>query len=70
MVIPGWVVHMATTLDSFFKEMIEMLKFWNQDYTVDDSDFCKVFDVKPTPYNQALQEYVQFYHSLLQGEKA
>ena len=69
MVLPGWLIRLASPLDSFFKEMVEMLKFWNADYTVDDSDFCKVFNVEPTPYDKALEEYVQFYRSL-QEKKA
>jgi hypothetical protein len=63
-VLPKWSVRLASPFIPFFKEMIEMMNFWDEDYTVDDSDFCKLLDVKPTPYEKALEEQVRFYQSL------
>ncbi|KAL3905965.1 MAG: hypothetical protein SGILL_009466, partial [Bacillariaceae sp.] len=65
LVIPGWAVRVTGFVDSFMKEMVEMLPIWREDYTVDDSDFCKVFNVQPTPYDVALKEYVDFYKEIL-----
>jgi hypothetical protein len=62
-VLPMWLVRFASLFDSFLKEMIEMMPFWSEDYTIDDSDFCKVFDVRPTSYEEALREHVEFYQS-------
>jgi hypothetical protein len=41
--------------------MKEMVIFWNEDYVNDDSEFMQVFNVNPTPYEQALDAYIQFY---------
>ena len=65
MVLPGWAVRMMAVVDSFMKEMVEMLPIWKDDYTVDDSEFCKVFNVQPTPYDVALKDYVEFYKGVL-----
>jgi hypothetical protein len=45
----------------FLGEMKEMVIFWNEDYVNDDSEFMQVFNVNPTPYEQALDAYIQFY---------
>lgn len=61
---PGWSIRLLSPFISFMSEMVEMLPFWSQDYSVDDSDFCTTFGVQPTPYEQALQEYIEFYKGL------
>ena len=63
-VLPNWSIKMLSPFMSFMKEMVEMLPFWTMDYTVDDSEFCKTFGVKATPYEEALKEYIQFYEKL------
>jgi hypothetical protein len=45
----------------FAWEMIEMMPFWTNNYTVDDSDFSSTFGMEATPYDQALQSLVDFY---------
>jgi nucleoside-diphosphate-sugar epimerase len=62
---PGWSIKLLSPFMSFMREMVEMLPFWTNDYSVDDSDFCSTFGVKPTPYEEALKEYIAFYKSSL-----
>ena len=62
-VLPSFVVYLLSPFMDFMWEMIEMLPFWTKNYKVDDSDFCQTFNVKATPYDQALDEYVAFYKS-------
>lgn len=63
-VYPGWSVRLLSPFMGFMWEMIEMLPFWSNDYSVDDSGFCKTFGVEPTPYEEALTSYIEFYKSL------
>lgn len=63
-VYPGWSVRLLSPFVGFMWEMIEMLPFWSSDYTVDDSDFKKTFEVEATLYEEALKEYIEFYKSL------
>jgi hypothetical protein len=42
-------------------ELKEMLSFWTNDYTVDDSELCETFGVQATPPEVALKAYVDFY---------
>lgn len=63
-VYPGWSVKLLSPFMGFMKEMVEMLPFWTKDYTIDDSDFCETFGVEPTPYEDALSAYVEFYKTL------
>lgn len=67
-VIPCWVVRIGSLLDSFLKEMIEMLPFWAQDYTIDDSEFCKTFNVQATTYEDALKANVDFFKANAQAK--
>jgi nucleoside-diphosphate-sugar epimerase len=55
------MVYMLSPFMSFMWEMIEMLPFWTKDYKVDDSDFCKTFDVEATPSDEALKFLVEFF---------
>lgn len=68
-VFSGWSVRLLSVFMDFMGEMIEMLPFWTTAYTVDDSDFCKTFDVQATPYEDALQAYISFYHSIHDKKK-
>lgn len=61
---PGWSIKLLSPFMGFMREMVEMLPFWSNDYSVDDSEFCSTFDVKATPYEEALKEYIAFYKSL------
>mmetsp|Transcript_51537 Transcript_51537/g.124426 ORF Transcript_51537/g.124426 Transcript_51537/m.124426 type:complete len:337 (+) Transcript_51537:538-1548(+) len=67
-VIPGWTVRIGSVFDSFLKEMIEMLPIWTKDYIVDDSDFLETFNVKPTPYEEALLAYTNFFKTVIAEE--
>jgi nucleoside-diphosphate-sugar epimerase len=60
-VYPGWTVKLLSPFVGFLWEMVEMLPFWSKDYTIDDSEFCKTFAVSATPYEEALQAYIDFY---------
>jgi nucleoside-diphosphate-sugar epimerase len=60
-VLSGWMLTLLSPFVGFLGEMKEMLIFWNEDYVIDDSEFMQVFNVKPTPYEQALDAYIQFY---------
>jgi nucleoside-diphosphate-sugar epimerase len=62
-VYPGWSVRLLSPFVGFMREMIEMLPFWQNNYTVDDSAFCKTFDVVATPYEEALKVYIDYYKS-------
>jgi len=55
------MVYMLSPFMSFMREMVEMLPFWVNDYTVDDSDFCKAFGAKATPMDESLDALVDFY---------
>ena len=70
-VLGKWMVYLLSPFMGFMSEMKEMLPLWVKDYQVDDSDFCKTFGMEATPYEQALNEYVQFYQqqSKLQEKK-
>jgi nucleoside-diphosphate-sugar epimerase len=68
-VYPGWIVRIGSVFDSFLKEMIEMLPIWTKDYKVDDSEFCTTFNVEPTPYEEALLEYIDFFKAVIAEEK-
>jgi len=50
---PAWSIRLLSPFVGFMKEMVEMLPVWTNDYTVDDSDFCKTFGVQATPYEEA-----------------
>ena len=63
LVFPGWAVRLLSPFDSFMGEIVEMLPFWKKDYIIDDSAFCKTFNVTPTPYEEALKTYIEFYKS-------
>lgn len=65
MVIPGWLIRIMGLMDPLMKEIVEMLPNWQNDYTVDDSEFCKEFGVTATPADVALKEYVEFYKGVL-----
>jgi hypothetical protein len=41
------------------RESVEMLYQYNRDYIFDSSKFEKQFDLKPTPYQQAVKEVVE-----------
>jgi nucleoside-diphosphate-sugar epimerase len=60
-VLGPWMVRFLSPFMGFMAEMTEMLPFWTQDYTVDDSDFCKTFGTRATPYEEALKSLVEFY---------
>jgi nucleoside-diphosphate-sugar epimerase len=60
-VYPGWSIKLLSPFVGFMKEMVDMLPFWSKDYTIDDSEFCKTFAVSATPYEEALQAYIDFY---------
>lgn len=62
-VFPGWSLWLLSPFVPFMGEMIEMLPFWKNDYSVDDTDFCKTFHVSATPYEEALKSYIAFYES-------
>eukprot|EP00980_Cylindrotheca_fusiformis_P016894 scaffold5114_cov67-Cylindrotheca_fusiformis.AAC.12 len=62
-VYPSWSIKLLSPFMTFLSEMVEMLPFWTNDYTVDDSEFCSTFNVKATPYEDALKEYIEFYIS-------
>lgn len=61
---PGWSVRLLSPFVGFMWEMVEMLPFWSNDYTVDDSDFIQTFGVQATPYEEALQAYIDFYKGM------
>ena len=63
-VLPTFMVYALSPFMGFMKELKEMLPFWTKDYSVDDSDFCKTFNIAATPSKEALQEYVEFYKSI------
>jgi nucleoside-diphosphate-sugar epimerase len=69
-VYPGWIVRIVSLFDTFLREMIEMLPFWSNDYTIDDSEFCDTFNVQPTPYEEALQANVDFFRAEIATEQA
>lgn len=60
-VIGGWLVSIMGLFVTIMSEMKEMLPFWTNDYTVDDSEFTKVFGMKATPYDDSLQALVNSY---------
>lgn len=62
---PGWSVRLLSPFMGFMWEMVEMLPFWTEDYSVNDSDFCKIFGAEATPYEDALKEYIQFYQEII-----
>ncbi|KAG7353214.1 hypothetical protein IV203_009263 [Nitzschia inconspicua] len=53
LIMHGWIIRTMGLVDSFIKEMVEMLPIWQQDYTADDSE---VFGVEPTTSDVALKE--------------
>lgn len=63
-VLPTFMVYILSPFMGFMKELKEMLPFWTNDYSVEDSDFCKTFGIEATPIEQALNEYIDFYKSL------
>jgi nucleoside-diphosphate-sugar epimerase len=60
-VLKPWMVYTLSPVMGFMKEMVEMLDFWTEDYSVDDSDFCKTFGVEATAYDEALKALVDLY---------
>lgn len=60
-VMTKWMLYLLSPFIPFLGEMIEMLPFFQNDYTIDDSDFCREFGVTATPYKDALKAYVDFY---------
>lgn len=62
-VIKPFLVYMLSPFMTFMREMIEMLPFWKNDYSVDDTDFIKAFGMEATPMDQALQAYVGFFQT-------
>jgi nucleoside-diphosphate-sugar epimerase len=60
-VFSGWMVTMLSPFVGFMGEVKEMLDIWNKDYVIDDSEFIQAFNVQPTPYEEALDAYIQFY---------
>jgi nucleoside-diphosphate-sugar epimerase len=56
-----WMLRLMSPFMSFLGEMIEMLPLWTQDYKVDDSDFIQTFGMQATPYDEAIQAYVDYY---------
>ena len=63
------IVNFLGKFMSFMREMKDMLPIWINDYSVDDSDFCKAFKVEATPYEEALQGYITFYRSEFEKQK-
>mmetsp|Transcript_22406 Transcript_22406/g.33163 ORF Transcript_22406/g.33163 Transcript_22406/m.33163 type:complete len:331 (-) Transcript_22406:179-1171(-) len=73
-VLPTWVISCLGLIDhifadGFMHEMKEMMGWWVDDYTVDDSDFVKKFGVPATPYDEALADTVEFYQDREIAEK-
>lgn len=66
---PRMVKFLAIFMSSL-REIKEMLPIWTNDYSVDDSDFCKTFGAQATPYDQALHDYISFYRSHIANESA
>jgi nucleoside-diphosphate-sugar epimerase len=60
-VYAAWSVKLLGLFIGDLKNMVEMLPIWVNDYSVDDSDFRKTFDMEPTPYEEALKDYISFY---------
>jgi nucleoside-diphosphate-sugar epimerase len=60
-VLNKWLLYLLCPFMGFAWEMIEMMPFWTNNYTVDDSDFSSTFGMEATPYDQALQSLVDFY---------
>lgn len=60
-VIGTFLMYLLSPFVPFLGEMIEMKDFFQQDYTVDDTDFCTKFGVTATPYHETLAAYVDFY---------
>jgi len=55
------LVHFMSPFMSFMSEMREMLPNWTSDYTVDDSEFVREFEMEATPADEALDALVKFY---------
>jgi len=73
-VLPSWLVSFLGLFDhiigdGMMHEMKEMMPWWEDDYTVDDSAFCKKFGVLATPYDEALSETVDYYKERENAEK-
>ena len=69
---PGWSVKMLSPFVGFLREMVEMLPYWSKDYSVVEdkqNEFCTTFNVKSTPYEHALQSYIDFYKETLKQEE-
>lgn len=65
-VIGKLVCRMLSPFSRSAAEMVELMPFWTNNYTVDDSQFIKEFGLKATNYDEALQETVDFFE---QNEK-
>jgi hypothetical protein len=42
-------------------EIIEMMPFWKNDYSVDDTGMRKAFGLEPTPMDDALRDMLLDY---------
>lgn len=60
-VFPGFAIAMLSPFVTFMRELYQMRDFWTNDYTVDDSHFCKTFGIQATPYEDTLRSLVDFY---------
>lgn len=58
-VVPKWMVRVMGLFMPVMRESVEMLYQYDRDYIFDSSKFEKQFDLKPTPYQQAVKEVVE-----------
>jgi nucleoside-diphosphate-sugar epimerase len=61
MVLKPWMLYLLSFFTPVLYEMIEMNEFFVKDYSVDDHDFCTVFHVQPTSYEEALISHIDYY---------
>lgn len=58
---PVWMIYLLSPFWGVMHDMKDMLGIWNQDYIVDDSDFIREFGMTVTPYEEAVQQTVDFF---------
>ena len=60
-VVSPWMLSSMSYFTSSSVELKEMLPWWTEDYTVQDSQFCEAFHVKATPFEEAIKQTVQWF---------
>mmetsp|Transcript_32350 Transcript_32350/g.74311 ORF Transcript_32350/g.74311 Transcript_32350/m.74311 type:complete len:351 (+) Transcript_32350:38-1090(+) len=65
---PYWMVVVLGLFTTTLGELQEMMPYWQNHYSVDDTEFVKEFGIEATPCEEALEKTVDYYQQVEKKE--